>query len=467
MTLEAVIGLEVHAQLRTETKLFCGCAARFGDRPNTNVCPVCLGFPGALPVLGRAAVDLAMRAALALGCTVHEQSVFARKNYFYPDLPKGYQISQFERPLATGGAIEVAGRRIGIARVHMEEDAGKSLHGRESSLVDLNRAGVPLAEIVGEPDLRTPDEAAEYVRALRGLLMFAGVCDGSMEDGSLRCDANVSVREPGAALGTKVEIKNLNSMRHVERALGWEIRRQTALVAAGGRVAQETRLFREATGETAPMRSKEEANDYRYFPDPDLPPLRIERARIEAARAAIPELPPAKRERFVAMGLTRYDAGVLCAHPAVAAFFEEAAASHGDPKRVANFVQTEVLRETRLEGLDARIPISAEGVVALLRLVDDGTLSGKIAKEVFGEMIASGRGPGEIVEAKGLAQVSDPAVLEASVRRIVALHPREREEYRAGKAKLFGFFVGRVMEETRGRANPQVLRDLLQRVLGE
>jgi aspartyl-tRNA(Asn)/glutamyl-tRNA(Gln) amidotransferase subunit B len=467
---EAVIGLEVHAQLRTKTKLFCGCAARFGDPPNSNVCPVCLGFPGALPMPGRAAIDLALRTAIALGCTIHAESVFERKNYFYPDLPKGYQISQYERPLATKGSLDVAGRTVGITRVHVEEDAGKSLHlaGRASSLVDLNRAGVPLVEIVGEPDLRSPEEAAEYLRTLRAVLMFAGVCDGNMEEGSLRCDANVSVRPRGSAtLGTKVEIKNVNSIKFAERALEWEITRQTALLAGGGRVVQETRLFREATGETAAMRSKEEAHDYRYFPDPDLPPLVVDDARIAAARAALPQGPAETRARFVAAGLTPYDAAVLTSHPALAAFFDAAARAHGDWKEVANFVQTEVLRETVFDGLGARFPVSPDGVAALLALVDAGTISGKTSKEVFAEMIATRRGPEEIVRAKGLEQVTDEGVLEAAVRRIVSEHPAEKAEFRAGKAKVLGFFVGLVMKETRGRASPKAVQEILARVLAE
>jgi len=467
---EPVIGLEVHAQLHTATKLFCGCATRFGDAPNVNVCPVCLGLPGALPVLNREAIDLAIRTALVLGCEVHERSVFARKNYFYPDLPKGYQISQYEEPLSTNGALEIGGRRAGIVRVHVEEDAGKSVHlaGRDVSLVDCNRAGVPLAEIVGAPDLLSPSEAAGYLRTMRLRLLYAGVCDGNMEEGSLRCDANVSVRPVGtAALGTKVEIKNLNSVKHVERALEHEIARQTALLSTGGRVVQETRLYREATGETAPMRSKEDAHDYRYFPDPDLPPLHVDRRRVEALHAGIPELAPAKSARYLGMGLSEYDAGVLTSHPRIAAFFEAVLHLHDDAKEVSNFVQTDVLRETTLDGLGAKFSVSAERVAALLDLVRAGTISRKIAKEVFADVIATGREPRDIVEAKGLEQVSDAATLEAVVRRVVDAAPGQAVEYRAGKAKLLAFFVGRVMKETRGRANPERVNEILLRILSE
>jgi aspartyl-tRNA(Asn)/glutamyl-tRNA(Gln) amidotransferase subunit B len=467
---EAVIGLEVHAQLRTASKLFCGCSTRFGDPPNTNVCPVCLGLPGALPVVNHEAVEMALRAALALGCTVHERSVFARKNYFYPDLPKGYQISQYERPLATNGSLDLGDHPVRVMRVHMEEDAGKSLHlgGRDASLVDFNRCGVPLIEIVGEPDLRTPREAAEYLRTLRAVLMYVGVCDGHMEEGSLRCDANVSIRPRGSpGLGTKVEVKNMNSARHLERALRHEIERQGALLSAGGRVAQETRLYREATGETASMRSKEEAHDYRYFPDPDLPPLVVAPDRVAAERASLPELPAARRARFVAMGLTEYDAGVLTAHPAVASFFEAAAIVHGDAKKVANFVQNEVLRVADLGGLEARIPVTPEGLAVLLSLVDAGTISGTIAKEVFAEVGSNGRDPREIIRARGLTQLSDPAVLEEAARRVVAAHPKEREQFRGGKTKVLGFFVGRVMSETEGRANPRRVNEILRRILAE
>ncbi|HEX8794928.1 MAG TPA: Asp-tRNA(Asn)/Glu-tRNA(Gln) amidotransferase subunit GatB, partial [Polyangiaceae bacterium] len=405
---ESVIGLEVHAQLLTRTKAFCGCSTAYGAPPNTQVCPVCLGLPGALPVLNGDAVRMAVRTAIALSCAIRPHSRFARKNYFYPDLPKGYQISQYDEPFSEKGhlAIEVEGggqKRIGITRVHMEEDAGKNVHGASVSVVDLNRAGVPLVEIVGEPDLRSATEAGSYLRALRDVLVFIGVNDGNLEEGSFRCDANVSIRPAGSTqLGTRVELKNINSFRYVEKAISHEIARQTALVEGGGRVVQETRGWKEGEGTTYSLRSKEEAQDYRYFPDPDLPPLVLDGTFVDEVRASLPELPRDKRDRFVReMGLTPQAADVLTGHPRVAAFFEEAATLHGQPARVANFVQSEVLRDVTTHGLAATIPVTARQVAGLLRLVDAGTIRGKQAKEVYAKIVGSDRAPEDVVAELG------------------------------------------------------------------
>ena len=472
MPYEAVIGLEVHAQLLTRTKVFCGCPTAYGAAPNTQVCPVCLGLPGALPVINGEAVRLAVRTALALSCDIRHHSRFARKNYFYPDLPKGYQISQYDEPFSAGGHldIEMRGetRRIGITRVHMEEDAGKNVHQTPSSIVDLNRAGVPLVEIVGEPDLRSAAEAAEYLRTLRDVLVFVGVNDGNLEEGSFRCDANVSIRPVGATkLGTRVELKNINSFRFVERAIEHEIARQAGVLDAGGRVVQETRGYNEDQGKTYSLRSKEEAQDYRYFPDPDLPPLVLDDAFVDQVRAALPELPRAKRDRFVAeMGLAPYAAQVLTAHPRVAAFFEEAAALHGNATKVANFLQSEILRDVTTHGLAASIPVTPAQLAGLLRLVDAGTISGKQAKEVYAKLAGTARTPEEVVAELGIRQVSDAGAIEDVCRRVVDANARQAEQLRAGKSALFGFFVGQVMKETRGQANPQLVNEVLKRLLG-
>jgi aspartyl-tRNA(Asn)/glutamyl-tRNA(Gln) amidotransferase subunit B len=474
---EVVIGLEVHVQLLTATKIFCCCRNRFGDQPNTNVCPVCLGLPGALPVLSRRAVELAVRAALALHCTVHETSVFARKNYFYPDLPKGYQISQYERPLATGGHLDIGARRVTIQRIHMEEDAGKLLHegaawSDRRSGVDYNRSGVPLIEIVSAPDLRGADEAHEYLTALKAVLRYAEVSDGNMEEGSLRCDANVSVRPRGSdALGTRTEIKNLNSFRHVARAIEHEARRQVMVVESGGRIVQETRLWNEGRGETAPMRSKEEAHDYRYFPEPDLPPLTLSRALIDEIAAALPELPAARRQRLAAeYGLPDYDAGVLTAEREVAGYFEAVARGSGNGKAASNWVMNEVLRKVNEAGEGrglAGCPVPPQALADLIRLVESGTLSGKMAKDVFEKMWATGEGPGAIVEREGLSQVSDEAALRAAVAEVVAASPEQVAAYRGGKTAALGWFVGQVMRKTGGKANPQLVNRLLRGALEE
>jgi aspartyl-tRNA(Asn)/glutamyl-tRNA(Gln) amidotransferase subunit B len=476
---EPVIGLEVHAQLLTRTKLFCGCANRFGAPPNTLVCPVCLGLPGSLPVLNRQAVALALRAALATSCTVHPVSVFERKNYFYPDLPKGYQISQYEKPLATGGFVGIAGaggaeKRVRLARIHMEEDAGKLLHegfpwSGEKSGVDLNRAGVPLIEIVSEPDLRGPQEAHEYLTALRAVLLYAEVSDGNMEEGSLRCDANVSVRRRGAAaLGTRTEIKNLNSFRNVARAVEHEIARQVAVLESGRQVVQETVLWNADREKTVPMRSKEEAHDYRYFPEPDLPPLAVTPEWVEEARLFLPELPAERRRRFASeYALPEYDAGVLTQERQVADYFEAAARASGNAKAVSNWVMTDVLRKLKDdEGTLARSPVGPAALAGLVRLIDAGTISGKIAKDVFERMWATGEEASAIVGREGLSQLSDESALEAIVAEVVAESPEQAASYRGGKTAALGWFVGQVMRRTGGRANPKRTNALLRKALG-
>jgi aspartyl-tRNA(Asn)/glutamyl-tRNA(Gln) amidotransferase subunit B len=477
---EPVIGLEVHAHLLTRTKLFCACENRFGAEPNTLVCPVCLGLPGALPVLNRHAVTLALRAALATGCTVHPVSVFERKNYFYPDLPKGYQVSQYASPLATGGSVAIPGpdgaeRRVRLARIHMEEDAGKLLHegfpwSGAMSGVDLNRAGVPLIEIVSEPDLRAPAEAHAYLAALRALLVYAGVSDGNMEEGSLRCDANVSVRRRGDdALGTRTEIKNLNSFRNVARALEHEIARQSAVVESGREVLQETRLWNADRGETAPMRSKEEAHDYRYFPEPDLPLLAVGPEWVEEARRSLPELPAERRRRLVAEhGLPPYDAAVLTEDKEVADYFEAVARASGNAKAASNWVMTEVLRKIKEGGGGlASCPVGPEALAGLVRLVESGTISGRTGKDVFERMWTTGEDAGAIVQREGLTQLSDDAALEALVAEVVASSPAQASSYRGGKTAALGWFVGQVMKRTGGRANPQRVNALLRKALGE
>jgi aspartyl-tRNA(Asn)/glutamyl-tRNA(Gln) amidotransferase subunit B len=475
---EAVIGLEVHAQLATATKIFCGCPTSFGAPPNTNVCPVCLGLPGALPVLNRAAVELAVKAGLALNCSIRAQSRFARKNYFYPDLPKGYQISQYDEPLAERGYVDIVvegqSKRIGITRVHMEDDAGKSIHDgfKDSdrySYVDLNRSGTPLIEIVSEPDMRSSDEAYAYLTEVKQVLQFieASTCD--MEKGHLRCDANVSVRLKGAPeFGTKVEVKNLNSFRFLKQALDYEIARQVELVESGGKVMQETRLYNSDSGETATMRSKEEAHDYRYFPEPDLAPLRISAAWLEELRAELPELPAHKRERFVAeYGLPDYDAEVMTATRAASEYFETAARVSGNAKMAANWVMGDLMGMLKAEGKEiAESPLSAAHLGELVKLISTGELSGKLAKEIFPKMFSTGQAPAEIVEREGLKQISDTGALEKVIEEVIAGNPKQVEQYRGGKTAVMNFLVGRTMKATRGQANVAVVTDLFKQKLG-
>ena len=466
---EAVIGLEVHLHLKTRTKMFCGCRADyFGAEPNTHTCPVCLGLPGALPVPNRVAVEHGLRLALALGAEVPERLVFHRKNYFYPDLPKGYQISQYDLPLGRGGSLPLGERRVRIKRLHLEADAGKSLHLEGRTLLDLNRAGSPLIELVTEPDLKTPEEARLFLQRIQALVQTLGISDASPEEGKLRADVNVSVRRVGEPLGTKVEIKNLNSFKSVQRALEYEIRRQTEILRRGEKVKQATMGFEEGSGKTYPMRTKEEEADYRYFPDPDLLPVVLDAAFIEGIRALLPELPDEKAARFVREhGLSEYDAGVLTASRELAAYYEAVVRQvGGEAKLCANWVMGDLAAFLNKDGLEITASrVDAAGLAGLVGRIADATISGKIAKEVFEAMWASGQSADAIIEQKGLRQITDTGAIEKAIEEVMASNPGQLADYRSGKDKLFGFFVGQVMKATGGKANPAQLNELLKKKL--
>ncbi len=470
---DVVIGLETHVQMATKTKCFCSCKVEFGAPPNTNVCPVCLALPGSLPVLNKTALEYAIKAALALNCTVHGLSIFARKNYFYPDLPKGYQISQYDKPLATDGFIDIKvdgkTERIRIHRLHMEEDAGKTIHEGKKSYVDLNRAGTPLMEIVTEPDINSAVGARLYLEKLRNIMRYIGVSDADMEKGQLRCDVNISLKPKGSEkFGTKVEIKNLNSFRFVQKAIEYEIERQAKLLRKGEEIVQETRLFDPSSGKTYTMRTKEEAHDYRYFPDPDLLPVRITKEQIEKIKQSLPELPDEKEKRYVEeFGLTEYDAGVLVADKDLAIFFEETVRLYQkNPKAIANWIINELLGRLNEKGLDiTESPVKPEYIAQLVQLIDDKVISGKIAKDVFNEAFETKKSPKQIVEEKGLKQITDPEQIREIVRKVIEGNPKEVQKYKEGNTKLMGFFVGQVMKATKGKANPQLVNKILQEML--
>ncbi len=472
---ETVIGLEVHAELSTESKIFCGCSTEFGAPPNTHTCPICLGHPGVLPVLNKKAVEFAMKAALALNCEIAEESKFDRKNYFYPDLPKAYQISQYDQPIGENGwlEIEVDGqtKRIGITRLHLEEDAGKSIHaeGGYGTLVDFNRVGTPLIEIVSEPDIRSPEEARAYLEKLKAILQYCQVSDVKMEEGSLRCDANISLRPVGQKeFGTKTELKNMNSFRNVQRGLEYEQERQREVLLEGGTITQETRRWDESSAKTVTMRGKEEAHDYRYFPDPDLVRLQISREWVEEVRATIPELPDERKKRYTEQyGLSGYDAGVITSSLETADFFDQAVATGADAKAIANWIMGDLMGYLNANDLELKdVKVTPEGLGELVKLIQKGTISSKIAKTVFKEMVESGKDPNVIVEEKGLVQISDEGELTRIVEEVVANNPQSVEDFKAGKDRAIGFLVGQVMKATKGKANPQMVNELLRKTIG-
>lgn len=478
MNYESIIGLEVHAQLLTQSKIFCGCSSQFGREPNQNTCPVCAGFPGVLPVLNKQVVEFAIKAGLASHCTIAASSILARKNYFYPDLPKGYQISQYEMPICTGGYIEVeidgALKRVRLTRIHIEEDAGKNIHDAHgtASLVDLNRAGVPLLEIVSEPDMRTPQEAGAYLRTLRQLLQYLAICNGNMEEGSFRCDANVSVRPQGSgALGVKVEIKNLNSFKAMEKSIEFEIERQRETLSEGGKLIQETRLWDEHREETRSMRSKESAHDYRYFPDPDLRPIVTNGDWIDEIRAGLPELPNIRKARFIRdYGLPAYDAELLSSRRDVADYFDTAVAIHANPKALGNWIIGDLFRVMKERQLDEQLyitnwPVRPEHLSELVEMIEQDKISGKIGKTVFEAMLGSSLSPQAIVSEKNLEQISDDRSIEIAVEQVIGAHPKQLAQFQSGNEKVFGFFVGQVMQATQGKAKPQKVNEILRKRL--
>ena len=478
MKYETVIGLEVHVQIKTKTKIFCSCSTEFGSRPNENTCPICLGMPGVLPVLNKRFLESSIRACLATHCTIEPMNRFARKNYFYPDLPKGYQISQFELPLGTNGYINInvdgTKKRIGLTRIHMEEDAGKLIHGENlgspgKSYVDFNRTGVPLCEVVSEPDLRSSEEARAYLIELKSILEYTGVSDCNMEEGSLRCDANVSIRPVGQKeFGTRTELKNLNSFKFIQKAIEYEVDRQTKILDQGDTVKQETRLYDSDRGETFPMRSKEEAHDYRYFPDPDLVPIMISEAWVDELRKTIPELPEQKRERFIkSYGIPEYDTGVLTSSEPLADYFEQCTALFPQPKTISNWMMGDLLRELKKDGRNiVDCPVSPSALVDLLKLIESGTVSGNIAKGVFEEMYQTQKSAASIVEEKGLKQITDTSAIEKIVAEVIQAYPSQVEEFKGGKEKVLGFLVGQVMKASKGKANPAMVNKLLKKKMG-
>ncbi|MFH1358040.1 MAG: Asp-tRNA(Asn)/Glu-tRNA(Gln) amidotransferase subunit GatB, partial [bacterium] len=471
---ETVIGLEIHVQLKTKTKIFCSCSTAFGKEPNTNTCPVCLGLPGALPVLNKKAVELAMMLGLALDCTIQKEAIWDRKNYFYQDLPKGYQITQFSQPLCLNGHINIEScdtpKKVRINRIHMEEDAGKSIHdySDKATCIDLNRAGTPLCEVVTEPDINSAQEAGAFVKAMRSIVRYTGAGDGNMEEGSLRCDANISIRPFGQKeLGTKVELKNLNSIKFIEKAVAYEAKRQEAVLTDGGTIIQETRLYNEATGQTEPMRTKEDAHDYRYFPDPDLVPLIIDDQWINTCKKNLPELAKAKKERFIKeFKLSEYDANLLSTDRDMAVFFENTLTHYNEPKKVANWIMTELMRLLNDNNIDiSASPVSPQNLATLLKLIDANTISGTIAKKVFSEMSTSGKNPETIIKEKNLSQVVDPEAIKKVIQEIITANPTQVEQFKQGKEKVFSFFVGQVMRAMQGKASPEMVNDLLKKEL--